>query len=34
MMLKIRDQTQMILELEEKLYYYRSECMRLIDENQ
>jgi hypothetical protein len=34
MMLKIMEQTHLIMELEEKLYYYRSECMRLIDENQ
>lgn len=33
MMLKIREQSRRVLELEERLYYYRSECMRLIEEN-
>lgn len=31
MMIKIVEQTKTILGLEEKIYYYRSECLRLID---
>lgn len=31
MMIKIREQTHLILELEEKMHYYRTECLRLIE---
>lgn len=34
MMIKIREQTHLILELEEKMHYYRTECLRLIEESQ